>query len=137
MSQRSSRWHAKRVVEASDETVQQVGRKDRHGNVKVMVEGNSGYANTAERIAGKLQDTITRALTMKPCRIIDPSTVYCPPLTGIKLQRAIAKKKLVKHGFKTDFLRAMSSRSKRMPLTPAECKAVISICNKLEAKGTK
>ena len=75
MSQRSSRWHSKRVVEASDETVAQVGRKDRHGNVNVMVEGNSGYANTAERIAGKFHEKITRALTMKPCRIIDPSNL--------------------------------------------------------------
>ena len=137
MRKRSSRWHSNRVVEASDETVQQVGRKDRHGNVKVMAEGNSGYANTAERVASKFQEKINRALSMRPCRIIDPSTIPCPQLTGIKLQRAIAKQKLEKHGFKTDFLRAMSSRSKRMPLTPADCAAVIRICNKMESGKTK
>lgn len=134
MKKRSSRWHANRVVEASDETVVQVGRKDRHGNVKVMAVGNSGHYNTAANVARNLQHTINRALHMRPCRIIDPSTIPCPQLTGLKLQRAIAKQKLAKHGFKTDFLRAMSSRSKRMPLTPAECAAVIRICNKMESK---
>lgn len=123
-----NRWRAKRTIEASGETVFQVGRKDRHGNVNVMVEGNSQYRNTGTSVAHKLQEQINRAVTMRPCRIIDPATVPCPQLTGVKLQRAIAAKLLTKHGFKTDFLRAMQSRSRRMPLTPAECAAVVRSC---------
>lgn len=111
--------------------------KNQNGKGATVVAFGTGFYSPEEQISTNLNTALKAANETQPVKHIDPSTDQrtLEPLSGIDLQRALARKKLSQYKLDS-FLRRIykTMRYQGKPLTERQCQAVFDRVKVIEER---
>jgi superfamily II DNA or RNA helicase len=105
--------------------------------VTAVAPGGSHFYHPKEALRKYVNEALKSALNIKPVKSIDPSTITQVTATSIEQKRFLAAKYARQYGARDGFLRNIHYKSKKWPLSEAQCDAAIRIAKEMAASDAE